>query len=97
MSETLLTVADVAARLHCSKSLVYALKDRGEIGFVAVAGLVRFTDEDVAEFVKHKHEKAKRAAAARPVVSAKRDHFPRLRDSQPDAGTEASKANDRNA
>ncbi|MGA2617104.1 MAG: helix-turn-helix domain-containing protein [Thermoguttaceae bacterium] len=47
----LLRVADVAEILNCSPSEVYALKDRGELPYCRIGGMVRFLPQAVEEFI----------------------------------------------
>lgn len=56
-----LTVEDVAGRLHVSKSGIYALIRNGEIGFYKVGRKIRFTDEQVRDYIERS------AQAVRPA------------------------------
>lgn len=47
----LLRPNDVAKLLNCSLSQVYNLKDKGELRWLRVGGMVRFRPEDVEEFI----------------------------------------------
>lgn len=59
--ERALTVDEVAGRLHVSKAGVYALVRDGEIGFYKVGRKIRFTDEQVRQYI------GRVARAARPA------------------------------
>jgi excisionase family DNA binding protein len=47
----LLRAKQVAVILNCSMQQVYALKDRGELPFVRIGGMVRFRPEDVEDLI----------------------------------------------
>ncbi|MHB8419120.1 MAG: helix-turn-helix domain-containing protein [Myxococcales bacterium] len=49
---SLLTVREVAARLHVSTATVYALADRGELAHVRVSNAIRVDPVDLAAFIE---------------------------------------------
>lgn len=70
----LLRPSEVADALACSRSTVYALKDKGKLPHCKVGGMVRFRQEDVEQFIAdslviHNH---------RPVHSARSPRLKRL-------------------
>ncbi|MHB8420598.1 MAG: helix-turn-helix domain-containing protein [Myxococcales bacterium] len=50
-ADNLLTVREVAARLHVSTATVYALADRGKLAHVRVSNAIRVAPEDLAAYV----------------------------------------------
>jgi excisionase family DNA binding protein len=48
---SLLTVKEVAERLKCSTSQVYAIKQQGKLRSYKIGGMVRFRREDVEEYI----------------------------------------------
>ena len=50
-NECLLRPADVANRLKISKSRVYQLAQQGEIAFIKIGKSLRFTENDLQEFI----------------------------------------------
>jgi excisionase family DNA binding protein len=70
----LLTVAETAALLSISKSMVYQLKDGGALPFYRIgAGAIRFNEEDLLVYLASCKIEAgtKRPTAARPSSSAR--------------------------
>ncbi|WP_346727672.1 helix-turn-helix domain-containing protein [Mobiluncus mulieris] len=57
LNEKLLKATEVAEILNISRSKVYLLKDRRQIGFVD-DGYIRFSPEDVAEYIEKHRVKA---------------------------------------
>lgn len=60
--QTALTVEDVAERLHVSRSGVYALIKNGGIGFYKVGRKIRFTEEQVRDYIERAGRAARRPA-----------------------------------
>lgn len=57
LNEKLLKATEVAEILNISRSKVYLLKDRRQIGFVDDV-YIRFSPEDVAEYIEKHRVKA---------------------------------------
>ena len=47
----LLTTQEVAAILNCTTRTLQNLRDRGEISFIRVGRLIRFSEEQVQEYL----------------------------------------------
>lgn len=70
-----LTVEDVAASLHVSKSGVYALIKSGEVGFYKVGRKIRFTDEHVREYIERSSKAVRVPERVRPAVLEEGRYF----------------------
>ena len=67
-SESLWTVADVAAYVRCSKSLIYKLAERGELPSLRIGALLRFEPGAVRAWARG----APAPTASVTVLSARR-------------------------
>lgn len=52
----LLTIKEVMHRLQVSRVTIYSLRKEGKISAVIVGGTVRFTESEVARFIKESSE-----------------------------------------
>jgi excisionase family DNA binding protein len=52
MNEVLLTTKEVAAHLNCTERTVQNLRDRGELAFVKVGRLIRYTKSQIDDYLK---------------------------------------------
>lgn len=72
---TLLTVKEVAERLRVSPACVYALVTNGQLPAVRIGirrGVIRFTDEDLQDFINAARSKPAQPPPSRPRRVLKR-------------------------
>ena len=52
MDEVLLSTSEVAKHLKCTERTVQNLRDRGELSFIKVGRLIRYTKSQVLDYIK---------------------------------------------
>ncbi len=74
----LLTVKDVAQRLNVSQSCIYQLVETGKIPNHRIGvgrGAIRFTEDDITEYLQKVREQAGSGGSPRPVARRKLKHI----------------------
>lgn len=72
---TALTVEDVAERLHISRSGVYALIKNGGIGHYKVGRKIRFSEEQLNDYIEHAGRAARRSGEDKLVALEEGRYF----------------------
>ena len=74
----LLTVKDVASRLNVSQSCIYQLVETGKIPHHRIGvgrGAIRFTEDDITEYLQNARELATHRGAQSPAGRPKLKHI----------------------
>lgn len=74
----LLTVKDVAQRLNVSQSCIYQLVETGKIPHHRIGvgrGAIRFTEDDLADYLQNARELAKHGGTQSPSGRPKLKHI----------------------